>query len=234
MKITSKIFDKRFVIPDVHGCCKSLISLVNSLKLTKNDVLFFLGDYIDRGKNSSCVLDYIINLKSSGYNIFTIRGNHEQNFLDCSIEYEPNFFYNFAKRRLKSADLLNSDGSIIEKYNNFLLETYYFFELEDFFLVHGGFNFKNDNFLSDVDAMLDLRFWEFDEAITGGKKIIHGHQPTYFDDIMIAIENKNSRIPLDNGCVYNVPHRFYDFTKLGKLTCLNLDTFEIFFQNNIE
>ena len=41
---------QRWIIPDIHGCAKTLkVLLENMLKVTKNDELYFLGDYIDRG-----------------------------------------------------------------------------------------------------------------------------------------------------------------------------------------
>ena len=58
----------RWIIPDVHGCAKTLRSLIESfLKLTKEDDLYLLGDYIDRGLNSKEVLDYIMDLQGQGY-----------------------------------------------------------------------------------------------------------------------------------------------------------------------
>jgi hypothetical protein len=39
---------QRWIIPDVHGCTKTLkVLLENMLKVTKHDELYFLGDYID-------------------------------------------------------------------------------------------------------------------------------------------------------------------------------------------
>ena len=47
----------RWIIPDIHGCAKTLeVMLKNMLKATPEDELFFLGDYIDRGKSAACVL----------------------------------------------------------------------------------------------------------------------------------------------------------------------------------
>ena len=52
---------KRWIIPDIHGCAKTLkVLLENMLTVTKHDQLYFLGDYIDRGPDSKGVLDYLI------------------------------------------------------------------------------------------------------------------------------------------------------------------------------
>ncbi len=232
MKVKSKIYKRRFVISDIHGCLKTLKKLIKKIDLQKDDAVFFLGDYIDRGSDSSGVLDYIIDLKNKKYNIFTLRGNHEQDFLDAARDYEPDFFYQYAKRRLKSNDLLTESGEIIPKYLEFLNSTVLYFELEDFYLVHAGFNFFNANFLTDKSAILVFRNWEFDIKRTNGKRIIHGHQPTYYQEVVEAVKNKNSRIPLDNGCVYNRQHRYYDYTQLGKLCCLELNSWTLTCKKN--
>ena len=53
-------------------------SLVESmLKITQEDELFFLGDYIDRGPRSKEVIDYIMGLQNQGYHIHCLKGNHE-------------------------------------------------------------------------------------------------------------------------------------------------------------
>lgn len=68
---------RRLVIPDVHGCPKTLASFIDTIRLQKSDYLFFLGDYIDKGSDSKGVLDIIIDLKKQGFNVFPLRGNHE-------------------------------------------------------------------------------------------------------------------------------------------------------------
>lgn len=234
MKIKSKKYARRFVISDIHGCNKTLQALVEKLKLTKNDALFFLGDYIDRGPDSSGVIKYILNLRKNNFNVFTLRGNHEHSIMIASIEYTKNEFYKYVKRILKSEDLLNKNKELKTKYINFFKQTEFFFELEDFYLVHAGFNFKKKDFLSDTSAMLEIRMWEPDITKTKNKPIIHGHQPTTFNKIKKAIKKRKARIPLDNGCVYNKQYRFYDYTKLGKLCCLNLDSMKLIYQENID
>lgn len=63
-----------YVIGDVHGCIKSLKKLV--AKLPKNSKVCFVGDLIDRGKNSKKVVDFIIKGKYD-----CVLGNHELFFI---------------------------------------------------------------------------------------------------------------------------------------------------------
>ena len=61
---------KRWVIPDIHGCHKTLKSLIEELiKPSRYDELYFLGDYIDRGPDSQKVIDYIRFLQKDEYTI---------------------------------------------------------------------------------------------------------------------------------------------------------------------
>ncbi|MFT6129303.1 MAG: serine/threonine protein phosphatase 1 [Neolewinella sp.] len=49
----------RYTISDIHGCLKTFRALLDELKLDRNDELFLLGDYIDRGPDSQGVIDLI-------------------------------------------------------------------------------------------------------------------------------------------------------------------------------
>jgi serine/threonine protein phosphatase 1 len=234
MKIKSAHYTNRYVISDIHGCKNSLVRLIQRINPTPDDALFFLGDYIDRGPDSSGVLDYIMSLEKSAYNIYTLRGNHEQDFLDAENEYDAESFFRFAKKRLKSADLLNKSRKIKKTYKRFMEATDMFYELEDFFLVHAGFNFEKEDIFSDKSAMLRIRNQKVDLTKTNGKPVVHGHQPTYFSKIQKAVEARKKRLPLDNGCVYKKRHKIYDTARLGRLCCLNLNTYELMVQNNID
>src|SRR6478736_5094582 len=71
-----------FAISDIHGCAKTFVSLVEKvIKLTREDKLFLLGDYIDRGPDSKGVIDYIIQLEQKGFDVTALRGNHEEMLL---------------------------------------------------------------------------------------------------------------------------------------------------------
>ena len=56
---------KVFVVPDIHGEYDKLLRLMDKIldKRTNDDLIIFLGDYIDRGKQSNRVINYIFNLK---------------------------------------------------------------------------------------------------------------------------------------------------------------------------
>jgi serine/threonine protein phosphatase 1 len=78
-----------FIIGDIHGCNKTFRKLVlEKISIRKTDKIYCLGDYIDRGPDSKGVIDFIIQLRKDGFNIHTLRGNHEQLLLESEID-EP-------------------------------------------------------------------------------------------------------------------------------------------------
>lgn len=218
---------RRLVIPDIHGCPNTFRELVEKIALTKDDQLFLIGDYIDKGLNSKGVLDFISELDHDGYELYPLRGNHEQMFLD--IAKENNYMLESYAQRERLTDML--DGiKIKEPYLSFFESLPYYYELKDFFIVHAGFNFKAPNPFEDFDEMMWIRDYEADPNWTGNKPIIHGHTPFNKELIMEAIHNRYPIIPIDNGCVFSNGGFSENF---GTLLCLNLDTFEVITQTNL-
>lgn len=67
-------------IGDVHGNLRALEDLLNKVlaELNREDVLVFLGDYIDRGPESRGCLERILRLREDGgFPVVTLLGNHE-------------------------------------------------------------------------------------------------------------------------------------------------------------
>jgi len=227
---------RRFVIPDIHGFPQTLKKLINKLSLTVNDQLFFLGDYLDRGPSSSGVIDIILHLQKSGYNVFCIRGNHEDNFLKSFNEeiFNKN---NRARTRIESRDLIDIEPELRNTYLDFLNDLPYYIELDDFLLVHAGFDFSKSNPLNDYESMLRIRFME--ENLFG-KTVIHGHNVTRMSIIKEKLEQKDKIIPLDNGLYYSLALKDLQTVSevseldIGTLICLNLDSYEIISQENVD
>ncbi|AFL68552.1 Calcineurin-like phosphoesterase [Sulfurospirillum barnesii SES-3] len=61
-----------YIIGDVHGCYTTLMQLIEQLPNKEKSHLIFVGDLIDRGKDSARVVEYV---KNGGYDC--IKGNHE-------------------------------------------------------------------------------------------------------------------------------------------------------------
>ena len=74
-----------FAIGDIHGCYDELVQLISVINPKTSDTLIFVGDYIDRGANSSAVLDFIIEL-GGRCNVIALKGNHESMMQSAFLE----------------------------------------------------------------------------------------------------------------------------------------------------
>jgi serine/threonine protein phosphatase 1 len=234
MKISHSSQGNRYVISDIHGCSKTFEALIGKISLSLSDQLFLLGDYIDRGPNSSRVIDFIFELKEQGYQVFTLRGNHEENILTAFLDYDKQAFYYYVSKFNHSANLLDEDYFIKDRYFTFFTSLPYYFELNDCYLVHAGFDFRNGNPFKNTVAMIELRRFYYHPQIMNYKRVIHGHQVTDLETIIQAVEKKEPVIPLDNGCAIRKNHKRYMHLNIGNLCCLNLNTFELILQKNID
>ncbi len=227
---------RRFAIGDIHGCAKTFEAVLGKISLTKQDQLFLLGDYTGRGVDSIGVLNLIIKLLDTGYNVYPLMGNHEYNILTAYREYDTSSFYNFLTRIEKVNGLCDADKNILPQYLNFLQSLPCHIELDGFHLTHAGIDFKKDNPFADIIGMLQIRYDanDIDESKLNGKILLHGHKPIYIEKIQEKVDQKARVIPLDNGCVYTKPHKIYDHTRLGNLCCLELDNLMLIMQINID
>lgn len=68
---------RTLVIGDIHGGLRALHQVLEKAKVSPNDKLIFLGDYVDGWSDSPKVIDFLIELEQS-HQCFFIRGNHEE------------------------------------------------------------------------------------------------------------------------------------------------------------
>jgi serine/threonine protein phosphatase 1 len=230
---------RRFAIGDIHGCLKTFIRLVeDGIRLTRDDVLYPVGDFIDRGPDSKGVLDYVDRLVKKGFQIRSVRGNHEEMLLESLIDpdYLTNWIYNGADSTLESFGLdpdmpITSDSvhQIPNKYIRQIAKLPYYIELDDYLIVHASFNFYMDDPYADNHAMIWSRDTMYDPVKAGFRRIIHGHTPIPVDEIRALVKDPgNGLVNIDGGCVYTM------YPNLGNLVALDLDTKEIFVQKNID
>lgn len=223
--------ERRIVVTDIHGCFFSFKSLLEEkVGIRKGDQLYLLGDYINKGPHSKQVLDYLLELQEKGYNLYFLRGNHEQellNFLEGSTSLDS-FISKGGSTLLKSFEL-NHPSEISSRYINFIRGMGYFIELPDYYLVHAGFNFSKQNPFLESEELLNIRGYEVDIEKTKGRKVIHGHSPTNLDKILNSLhQRKDLHYSLDAGCAYrNNP-------KQAHLIALDLDRWQVFKQPNID
>jgi serine/threonine protein phosphatase 1 len=236
---------KSWVIPDLHGCVKTLRKLVEEKIIPeKEDRLYFLGDYIDRGPDPKGVLDFIIGLQDQGYQVKPLRGNHEEYILlalDNQKSLKKKFFF-FKERNRLFDEWIRSGGQptldsfgvqrveqIPDKYVHWIRNLEYYYDLENYVLVHAGMNFYRKDPFEDKHALLWSRSFTPEPAKINHKTVIHGHVPVSIDFLKALLSDPAKKyIPLDTGCYYP------DKPGMGVLVALELNSLELKTQANIE
>jgi len=235
---------RKWVIPDIHGCVKTVQALLSEqIKPTKFDEIYFLGDYIDRGPDSKGVIDLLMKLQREQYNVVALIGNHEEFLVELyDMETTPGkfSFFNSAKkkreiffeiggRRTLKSFHVNHAKEIPEEYINWMRNLTYYAEVDDFILVHAGLNFRPDDPLTDKKSMLWIRDYEIMPEKINNRRIIHGHVPVNFELIDLAIKNKSYKfIDLDNGPYMSSRDGF------GNMIALELTSMQYVVQFNLD
>jgi serine/threonine protein phosphatase 1 len=167
-------------IGDIHGSRRALEALVAEVKPGAEDQLVFLGDYVDRGRDSRGVIEFLIDLSKRQRCVF-LRGNHEVMMLQSRGDGATTTTWRFCggSETLRSYDYWGEDAwwdFIPKTHWDFLKETRRYFETERQIFVHGCVD-PNLEMEEQQDSIL---FWERFEEIRphrSGKKIICGHTP---------------------------------------------------------
>ena len=224
----------QYVMTDLHGCLKTFEHLISRVGFSKNDRLYLLGDLIDRGPDSKGVIDFVWKLKSEGYDIECIRGNHDQLMLNAyhSMESQRNWLFNGGWTTTESFQA-NTLKDIPIEYFHFIQNMHHFIEVDNFILVHAGLNFHSDQPLEDTQAMMWIRNWHKDidyDWLRGGT-IVHGHTPIPKEKTLEMMNNLGAQryLNIDTGCVYKGKKK-----GLGFLTCFNLTNKQLTTQENID
>ncbi|MCB0852977.1 MAG: serine/threonine protein phosphatase [Bacteroidetes bacterium] len=239
---------RKIAVSDIHGCLKTFKALIeHQVEFTKKDELYLLGDYIDRGPDSKGVLDYVMNLQEAGYKVFCVKGNHEEMMVNAVQNNEDvaMWLYNGGQESLASFGT-EDPGEIPPKYLNFIHNMAFFYEVDEYILVHAGLNFvgnssdkegnqflwKMHNPLTDLHSMLWIRWWyeDIDWNWLQDRVVVHGHTPIVTNEIwdMYDYLEEDQVLDIDNGCFARYKEG------MGQLCAFDLVNRDLFFQVNIE
>lgn len=225
-----------YCISDIHGCANTFEAILDKIGLNKDDTLYLLGDYIDRGPRSRAVLDKIIHLQNKGFQLHCLRGNHEQMMLEAPLDDECAAIW----LRNGGAEVLqefaaSNFSDIPKKYFDFLDGLHYYIQTDDMLFVHAGF--KIDPLLvfdpfNYEKHMLWIRKWEEQPGLfywLRKRKVIHGHSPQIESEIRKRFDNFDNFpiLNIDNGCAY-------ERIGMHQLCCAELKNRKLFFQKNID
>ncbi|WP_250122880.1 metallophosphoesterase family protein [Chroococcidiopsis sp. CCMEE 29] len=125
---------RRIVIGDVHGYYDGLMLLLEAIAPGSDDQVYFLGDLIDRGPQSSQVVDFV---QQSSY--YCLLGNHEQMLIDVlsrrvSSQVRHAWLYSGGYETLNSY----KKATVPEHHLEWLLSLPTHLDLGDIWLVHAG------------------------------------------------------------------------------------------------
>lgn len=114
-------------VGDIHGCHQEFADLLARLALTPDDRLILLGDLINRGPDSTRVIDL-----AREHATLSLLGNHELRFLQCKRTGDEKYLRSGDRETFSK--LRPSDWEYLEA----MALTYHEPELNTVF-VHGGF-----------------------------------------------------------------------------------------------
>lgn len=217
----------RFVIGDIHGQYGALKDCLTRIKFDyNNDNLISLGDLVDRGNYSFEVVQELLKIQ----HLILIRGNHDAGFLGWIESGKYDWWQSYCSPTLTSYQInLNLSEyplpkEIPQSHIVLLKNAKCLVQIDDFVFVHGGFDpskpVKNQN--------EELFYWNRDLAntcaenkpvslMTGISKIFIGHTPTIQFGKSKPMFSQDI-VNMDTGAGY----------PQGKLTIMNLDTFQYY------
>lgn len=203
-----------YAVGDIHGCHKALTKLLQKIEPDQStDRVIFLGDYVNRGKDSRRVLDTLIAFKSVYPRTVFLKGNHEVMFIDYLNNQNTLLFLQaggvetLCSYGIAPPDVERTQNEIPAAHKQFLFDLLPYWEEQDYIFVHAGFE-KGRHLTLQSHAWL---YWADGERFIrqsfpeNHKKIIFGH---FAHEKPLVMADK---IGIDSGAVYG-----------GTLSCLIL------------
>ncbi|QDT12646.1 metallophosphoesterase family protein [Planctomycetes bacterium K23_9] len=203
---------RRFVIGDIHGCAKSLRTLIETIAPSADDEIVFLGDYVDRGPSSRDVVEQIVQLKEQ-CRVVALRGNHEIMLMAAAFGGVDSTAW------MNGGGLatVSSYGGSLRKmpvtHITFFQELRPYYETENEIFVHAGYNPQ----LPMREQLDSTIYWTHlpDPAPAphrSGKRVFVGHTPQPFGQIL----NLEHLVCVDTYCFGN-----------GYLSAMDIDTGDV-------
>ncbi len=220
---------RTLVIGDIHGGLRALHQIMERAKVTPNDTLIFLGDYVDGWSQSPQVIDYLMELKTT-HNCICILGNHDELLLEWLDKSKDNLLW--YKHGGESTVLAYSNTNVktIKKHIGFLksLKNYHL-DGQNRLFIHAGFTNLNG---VDFEYFPKLFYWDrtlWETALALDKKIkttdlSYPKRLTLYKEIYIGhtpVSRIDKSIPLNMANVWNVDT---GAAFNGPLTIMDIDT----------
>ena len=216
---------RRIFVGDVHGHYAGLMSLFEAVAPDSADQVYFVGDLIDRGPQSSQVVDYV---RQQGHSC--VLGNHERLLLDALATKQGAgqtlhaWLYSGGQSTLNSYNL-NVD--LLTRHIEWFRTLPLYLDLGDIWLVHAGIDptLKISEQTSEECCWIRDAFHSEPEPYFQNKLILTGHTITFtFPDIQPGqLVEGPGWLNIDTGAYH---------PKSGWLTALDIDN-ELVHQFNV-
>ncbi len=222
---------RTLVIGDIHGALKAVQQIFEKAKVTTDDTLIFLGDYVDGWSNSAELISFLIQLKTSHKCIF-IRGNHDELCYHWLISktHNPEWIQHGGQATIDSYSTL-SQQQINDHIVFFEDLTNYHIDDENRLFLHAGFTNLHgphreyfskllywDRTLWEtalaIDPKLEKTALQYPKRLLLFKEIYIGHTP---------VSRINKTTPVQATCVWNMDT---GAAFKGPLTIMDIDTKE--------
>lgn len=220
-----------YVIGDIHGGLKALKQVLVRAGITTQDVLIFLGDYVDGWSETPAVIDFLLHLSSTNTCIF-MQGNHEEMLLKWLKKEDDDELWRFHGGEATVQAYEHIPSETIKRHIDFLehLREYYVDEHNRLF-IHAGFTHLKGVSFEYFRGMFwwDRTLWETAMAVDGNLDEDHIRYPQrlkLYREIFVGhtpVIRFGSSTPLNFANVWNVDTGAA-FT--GKLSILNVNTKE--------
>lgn len=206
---------RTFVIGDIHGGLLALEQVMKKAKVTTQDTLIFLGDYVDGWSQSPQVIDYLMDLKSK-QNCICIRGNHDELLLSWFKTKNDEIDETLWFKHGGEATVLAYEKVSEEKKQTHIaflesLEDYYLDD-ENRLFVHAGFTNLNGVVWEYFPKLFywDRTLWEMALSLDPNLNpddLLYPKRFTLYKEIFIGhtpVTRIGKTVPVQKACVWNV------------------------------
>ena len=206
------------VISDIHGCYDEFRLLLHEVKYdAQKDQLILLGDYVNRGKDSLQVVQYVYELVQAG--AIALKGNHDEWFVKY-LRNVDNTFARFTSDKvggyatlqsflpgvaLQQEDNAKYQKMICRKYSHlvdFLEQLPYTFETATHLFVHAGVDPEKQLHENSSLNFIMSRWHFINEPCRLKKVIVFGHTTCVMIHGKPEPWVKENKIGLDGGCCF--------------------------------
>ena len=229
-----------YVISDIHGCYEEYIKLLDEIHFSDDDILYVLGDVVDRGPEPVKVLLDMM----ARPNVIPILGNHEYMALETLKQLAVEITEENAEQHLNycmmrgymnwmengggttAAGFRKLDADMKEAVLDYL-EEFAAYEVaeaggEIYVLVHAGIEGFRPGKPLDTYDFSDFIFYGPDYSqryFLEGVTMVVGHTPVmnFYEDGRCEVYSRNGILCIDGGCVFG-----------GRLFALRLEDKKVF------